>query len=165
MTLSDITVRFSCFSTSVEAHWFRFRRICLRLHRICFYNVSTRYPRVQLLFKYLPEFFVRRSYDCDVLHLRLPGCDALLYPPFFLACRQFNKTTAVEAGLKFPENVTCSTINSVSLKGDLCDYERGSDGHLTCTVKHLQDAITRKGCEIVRPFVLVYARCYAERGL
>lgn len=68
---------------------------------------------------------------------------------------QFNKSTAVEAGLKFPENVTCNTINSVSLKGDLCDYERGSDGHLICTVKHLQEAITQKGCAIVRPLFLV----------
>lgn len=70
---------------------------------------------------------------------------------------QFNKSVSVEAGLSFPKNVTCSTINAISLKGDLSNYKRGDGGHLTCTAKELQSAITAKGCEDVRPFF--FASC------
>lgn len=74
-------------------------------------------------------------------------------PPCAFAFPQFNKSVSVEAGLSFPENVTCNTINSASLKGNLCNYGRGPNGHLTCTTKELQSAITAKGYEDVRPLV------------
>ena len=73
-------LRFNRFPTCVQAHWFRFHRIFIRLYHVFSETDIIRYVRVQFLVGYRPVFFVPVPRDYDVHCLSFSGLRRLALP-------------------------------------------------------------------------------------